>query len=145
LVLLVLLACSKDKYKDAPQISLKSVSADVVPVSSGLTVVLSYTDKQGDVSDTLFFKKIRLNKTVVATLRDSLAYKIPDFPNNPKGEITLDLDYQNHLVSAENPPPIQGSNPSTPQPDTLLIKFWIHDKGGHSSDTATTGKIVVMR
>jgi hypothetical protein len=144
-VLIVLIACNKDKYQTKPQISLKSVSSDVVPNGGDLNVALSYTDKEGDISDTLTILKIRLNQTVVPTLRDTIQYKIPDFPNYDKGEIDIDMNYQNDLVSAATPPPIQGSNPSVPQPDTLLLKFWIRDKGGHTSDTVTTGKIVVIR
>lgn len=145
LVLVVLVACNKDKYQTKPQISIKSVGADVVPVNSGLNIVLSFTDKEGDISDSLYIKKIRLNKTVVATLRDSLKYKIPDFPDYSKGEINLQLDYQNNLISAINPPPIQGSNPSKPQPDTLLFQIWIHDKAGHVSDTVTSKQVVILR
>ena len=144
-VLVVLFACNKDKYQTKPQISLKSVSTKVVPTNGNLTVVLSYTDKEGDISDSLYIKKVRLNKTVVTTLRDSLKYKIPDFPDYSKGEIDLALQYQNNLISAVNPPPIPGSNPSVPQPDTLLLKFWIRDKAGNVSDTVTTGQIVIIR
>lgn len=144
-VLVVLFACSKDKYQTAPQISIKSISNTVVPVNGGTTITLSYTDKEGDISDSLFFVKKRLNQTVVKTTRDTIAYKIPDFPNYDKGEIDMALSYIFDLQSAEMPPPIQGSNPSVPQPDTLVLKIWIHDKAGHTSDTVTTGQIVVIR
>ncbi len=89
--------------------------------------------------------KIRLNQTVVPTLRDSLKYKIPDFPNHSSGDIDVSLDYNTALVSAVTPPNIPGSNPPTPQPDTLIIKFVVSDRAGHKSDTATTGKIIVIR
>lgn len=144
-VLVVLVACNKDKYQTKPQISVKSVGADAVPVNGDLTVVLSYTDKEGDISDSLFIKKIRLNKTVVPTLRDSLKYKIPDMPDYSKGEITVALDYQNNLISAINAPPIQGTNPPVLQPDTLLIRMWIHDKAGNVSDTVNIGPVAVFR
>jgi hypothetical protein len=144
-VLIVLMACNKDKYQTKPQISLKSISNSVVVVNGGTTIALSYTDKEGDISDSLFFIKKRLNQTVVKTDRDTIAYPIPSFPNYDKGEIDMALTYQNDLVSAETPPPIQGSNPSVPQPDTLVLKIWIHDKAGHSSDTVTTSPIVVLR
>jgi hypothetical protein len=144
-VLIVLIACNKDKYQTAPQISLKSITNSVVPIDGGTNITLSYTDKEGDISDTLFMIKKRLNQTVVKTDRDTISYKIPDFPNYDKGEIGMALTYQNDLVSAETPPPIQGSNPSVPQPDTLVLKIWIHDKAGHSSDTVTTGQIIVIR
>jgi hypothetical protein len=145
LVLVVLFACNKDKFQTKPQISLKSISSSVVSSGDMLNIALSYTDKQGDISDTLYIKKIRLNKTVVATLRDSLKYKIPDFPDYDKGEIDLALNYQNDLVSAVTPPTIVGSNPSKPQPDTLNIQIWIHDKAGNVSDTVSTGQVIIMR
>lgn len=143
--LIVLIACSKDKYQDAPQISLKSISSSVVPIGSGLNITLSYTDKQGDISDTLFIKKNRLNQTVVPTVRDTILYKIPDFPDYDKGEIGLALTYEIDLKSAIQPPPIVGTNPTQYQPDTLNIQIWIHDKAKHVSDTVSTGRIIVMR
>ncbi len=145
IVLLVLLGCNKDKFQTKPQISLKLVTNSVVPANGGTTVVLSYTDKEGDISDTLFLQKFRLNQTVVPTLRDSIRYKIPDFPNYDKGEISIALTYQNELVSAQTPPPQVGGATGEVQPDTLMIKFWIHDKAGHVSDTVSTGQIVVIR
>jgi len=144
-VLIALFACNKNKFQTKPQISIKSISSSVVQVNEDLNVTLSYTDKEGDISDTLFIKKIRLNKTVVTTIRDSLKYKIPDFPAYDKGEIGLALDYENNLKSAITPPPIPGSNPSKPQPDTLNIQIWIHDKAGNVSDTVSTGTVVIIR
>jgi len=144
-VLIVLFACNKDKFQTKPQISLKSLSTKVVPVGGNLIVTLSYTDKEGDISDTLFFKKERLNKRVVPTLRDSIKYPIPDFPAYDKGEIGLALRYEDHLKSAQAAPSIPGSNPPAVESDTLNIKIWIHDKAGNSSDTVSTGPVVIIR
>jgi hypothetical protein len=144
-VVIVLLACNKDKFQTKPQIKLKSLSTTVVPVNGNLIITLSYTDKEGDISDTLFFIKQRLNKRIVATLRDSITYPIPEFPNYDKGEIGLALRYDDHLKSAIAAPSIPGSNPPAVESDTLNIKIWIHDKAGNSSDTVSTGQVVVLR
>ncbi|MFT3935554.1 MAG: hypothetical protein QM726_18145 [Chitinophagaceae bacterium] len=144
-VLIVLIACNKSKFQTKPQISIKSLSSTTVPVGGNLNITLSYTDKEGDISDTLFLKKIRLNQRVVATVRDSLKFKIPDFPNYDKGEIGVDLAYENYLKSAIAAPDQPGSNPVTKEPDTLNIKIWIHDKAGNVSDTVSTGRIIVLR
>jgi len=144
-VLIVLLACNKDKFQTKPQIELKSLSTKVVPINGNLIITLSYTDKEGDISDSLFFAKIRLNKQPTATIRDTIAYPIPEFPNYDKGEIDLNLRYDDHLKSAINPPVIQGSVPVAYQPDTLNIKIWIHDKAGNCSDTVSTGQVIVLR
>ncbi|HTL10428.1 MAG TPA: hypothetical protein VL307_19270 [Chitinophagaceae bacterium] len=145
LAMIVLIACNKDKFQTKPHIDLKSLSTKVVPVGGNLVVTLSYTDKEGDISDTLFFKKERLNQRKVATLRDSISYKIPDFPNYDKGEIGLALRYEDHLKSASAAPSIPGSNPPAKESDTLNIRIWIHDKAGNVSDTVSTGQIVVQR
>lgn len=145
LVLTVLFACSKDKFQTNPQISLKLVTNDVVPINGSTTIELNYTDKEGDISDTLFLVKLRQNKTVVPTINDTIAFQIPSFPKYDKGEISVPLSYQTHLVSAVNPPPIPGANPPQSQPDTLIMRIWIHDEAGHPSDTITTGKIIVIR
>jgi hypothetical protein len=79
----------------------------------------------------------------VATIRDSFALKVPDFPHNSKGEIKLTLDYNNYLISAINPP--TSGNPPVPNPDTLMIRFALKDKANHISDTVETGPIIVIR
>ncbi len=138
------LACSKDKYQTKPQITIKSLNTSVVPIGGNLDVTLSYTDKQGDVDDSVFVQKIRLNSRVVATIRDSFGYSIPAFPENPKGEIEINMDYET-VKSAINPPIIPGSNPVAYESDTLIFKFAVKDKGGNVSDTVSTGKVVVIR
>ncbi|HEY4148128.1 MAG TPA: hypothetical protein VGM41_04335 [Chitinophagaceae bacterium] len=142
--LVLLIACNKDKYQSTPQIKIKSINPTIVPNGGTLDVTLSFTDKEGDVDDTVWVWKTRLNQTVVPTIRDSLKYKIPDFPNHSSGDISVSLDYQS-VLSAINPPNIPGSTPPTPQPDTLVLKFVVSDRAGHKSDTATTGTIVVIR
>src|SRR5687768_17962470 len=98
-----------------------------MPAGSSFNVDLEFTDKEGDVDDSIFVRKERLNKRVVATVRNSFWLKIPDFPDASKGEITLNLEYQNHLISATNPLFIPGSNPPTKEPDTLNLKFIVMD------------------
>jgi len=138
------LACSKDKYQTKPQITIKSINTDVVQVGGNLDVILSYTDKQGDVDDSVFIQKVRLNSRVVATIRDSFGYPIPVFPANPKGDIEINMDYET-VKSAINPPIVQGSNPVVYESDTLIFKFAVKDKGGNLSDTISSGKVVVLR
>jgi hypothetical protein len=139
-----LVACKKDKLETVPKIKIKSLNTTVVPINGTLRVTLEFADKEGDLTDSLFVKKIRLNKTVVATTRDSFRLKMPDFPPNSRGEISIDLSYQN-ILSAITPPTIPGSNPPQKEPDTLLIKFAIRDNAKHISDTATTTQIAIIR
>src|SRR6476660_9600753 len=98
-----LVACNKDKFQTKPQLKLKSVSPDVVPFNSAIRFRIGFTDKEGDVQDSFFVRKVRLNKKVVPTNLDSFWVQIPDFPNTDQGEFVLDLNYQS-IISAVNPP-----------------------------------------
>ena len=140
-VLVLFFACSKDKYESTPQIKIKSVSSDIVPLGSGLLVTLSFTDKEGDVDDTVFVRKVRLNQKFANTLFDTIKYKIPEFPAHSSGDISVYLD--NNIIQSANPPPSNGSGGN--MPDTLKIWFAVTDKAGHKSDSISTGTIVVLR
>lgn len=142
LILFTILGCSKDKFETTPSIEIKSISPGTVPMNGIMTVELEYTDKEGDITDSIFVKKIRINqKKAAKTLRDSFALGIPgDVPKKTKGTIRLTFDYQNYLISAEDP----GQAPNA-APDSLIFQFALRDKGQHISDTATSGLIVVLR
>ena len=140
--ILLALACSKDKPETKPSIKIKSISSDVVPLNGDLQIVLEFTDKEGDVNDSLFVKKIRTNKIPASsTIRDSFWLQVPDFPSKSNGEILLNLTYQNHLISA-NPPPTD--NQGKKIADTLIFRFALQDKAGHTSDTISTTPIVIL-
>ena len=140
-VLVVLLACNKDKFQSTPQIKIKSVSTNLVGFGQGLTVVLSYTDKEGDVSDSVFVRKVRLNQRFANTIRDTMKFKIPDFPDHSTGDIQVYLNNDN-MKSANPPPSLPGGGL---MPDTLKLWFSVTDKGGHKSDSVATGTIVVLQ
>lgn len=135
ILIVFLMACSKNTYETKPTIKITSVNTNVVANGGTLTFDIKVTDKEGDVTDTLFVKKIRLNKRVRPTIRDSFALKIPDAPNSSDGTVRVDLTYQNYLISATNPV----------ENDTLLFKFALKDKAKNISDTATSDRIVIIR
>ena len=143
-LLTVAIACSKDKLETTPTLKFKSVNATTIPVGGNLIVQLEFADKEGDISDTVFVKKVRINKIVVPTIRDSFELDVPDFPNRSRGVVELHLKYQNHLLSAINPPSSGGTPPNL-HDDTLIFKFVLRDKAKHSSDTVTTEPIIIVR
>ena len=141
LALLLFVACSKDKYQTTPTIEIKSIEPTTVGINTPLIVELEYTDKEGDIQDSIFVKKIRINQKELKTLRDSFAPQLPgDAPEKPKGTIKLTLDYNNYVTSAENP-----GNPPNAAPDSLIFRFILQDKGKHRSDSVESGLIVVLR
>ncbi|WP_207514269.1 hypothetical protein [Longitalea luteola] len=142
LFLLGIAACSKDKYQSKPTIEIKSIGPNPVPLNFPLTIDLEYTDKEGDITDSIFVRKIRINqKKVARTLRDSFALQLPgDVPEKTKGTIRLTFDYQGYVISAEDP----GSPPNA-APDSLIFQFVLQDKAKNISDTVESGLIVVER
>jgi hypothetical protein len=128
-------SCSKNEYNTKPTIKITSVSKNVVQIGETLTFEIKVTDKEGDVTDSLYLRKVRLNKRARPTLRDSFALKIPDAPKTTNGTVKVELEYNNYLVSAI----------SAIENDTLLFKFALKDEAKNISDTATSEQIVIIR
>lgn len=57
IVVFVLVACGKDKFLTVPSLRLKFKSTDVVPMNGSLRLILEFTDKEGDVHDSVWVKK----------------------------------------------------------------------------------------
>ncbi len=134
----ILAACGKDKYNTKPRLELKSISSNVVPNGGTLRIEFEVFDKEGDISDTFYIRKQRINRLTRPTIRDSFKIRFPTVPNTTSGIIELNLTYQNYLISAINP-----GNPAAN--DTLIFKFAIRDKEKNISDTITTNPIIILR
>jgi hypothetical protein len=144
ILLLAVLACGKDKFQTIPQLKFKSINTYNVPINENLRVTLEYTDKEGDVDDSLVVVRQRLNRRGPVTLSPSI-FNIPEFPNTNKGQFEMNFLYQFHLISGLTPIRIPGSNPPMNEPDTLLMKFVAKDKAGNKSDTLVLNTIYVER
>ena len=143
-LVVIAIACSKDKFLTKPTITVKSVNQNFIPLNGTLVITLECTDKEGDVQDSVIIIKKRLNKRVVATIRDTIRYKFPVFPVNTKTQIQASLDYQS-ILSALNPPFISGSTPPKREVDTLVLRMAVRDKAGNTSDTILSPTIYVFR
>lgn len=142
LLVLLFVACSKDKFESKPTIEIKSIGPNPVSLNVPLTIELEYTDKEGDIQDSIFVRKVRINQRKVArTLRDSFYLPLPgDAPKKTKGTIKLTLDYQGYVISAEDP----GNSPNA-APDSLIFRFILQDKAKNRSDSIESELIVVER
>jgi len=149
----VIVACNKDKFQTKPQIKIKSVTPNIVPVNGTLSVILQFTDKEGDVSDSIFVVRERTNQKspIIPAL---IKTPIPSFPNTSEGEIQVFMPYQTSqnqtgqtaLIVGIPAIPIPGTgNPPEKEPDTLSLKFVVRDKAGNKSDTAVTSVIVIRQ
>jgi len=140
-----MLSCGKDKFETKPQLEYLSRNTDIVNPGQALRLNIEFRDKEGDVSDTLFIVRQRLNKKGPVQLPASF-YLIPDFPKTDKGEFEITLDYSNDLTTALTAIPIPGSGtPAKKEIDTLRIKILARDLGGNKSDTLVVDNVYVTR
>jgi len=144
IVAVIVIACGKDRFETKPQLKLKSRNTDIVPINGVLRLTVEFTDKEGDVNDSLLIVRQRLNVRGPLTMPAS-PYGIPDFPLTDKGEFQLNLEDQRHLILAMSPLRIPGSNPAKNEIDTLRLKIVARDKEGNKSDTLVVDNVYVTR
>jgi hypothetical protein len=144
LCLIVIAACSKDKFQDAPNVTITEINPTQVPLQSTMSIEMEFTDKQGD-PDSVFLFKSRINSVSRPVLPNAnLAYELPDFPEKTKGTLKITLRYNEELVSAQKAPDQPGA-PNNKEPDTIVYKIVVKDKGGNVGDTVTTDPLVIER
>ncbi len=133
-------ACSKDKFSTKPQLTFKSVNTQTLAPEQIIKFTLHYTDKEGDIQNTLYVQKITQN--CEASNFESL-YQMPtDVPpqQNGEGDVTVTFGYGVDL----NVPPIK--EPACPeQNDTRYFRFALTDKKNNTSDTITSPQIVLLK
>jgi len=142
---LVLLACNKDKVETKPHLKFKSFGKNPIADAADqyLKINLEFTDQEGDL-DSLFIIRQRLNKKGPSYFEDFLNF-VPEFGNQNMGEIQLTLEVAREVIFNLDAIDIPGTVPPRKETDTLLFKFYVKDKEGHTSDTASTKPLYVHR
>lgn len=134
LLLLTLAACNKNKFNTVPSLKFKSVNTTALRNGEDLRFILSFTDAEGDLTDTIFVQKI-VKVCPVGGLNGSFKqpYKLPEFPTtkNQKGDISVTYSYTD-------------VNPKCSRNDTATFKFVLKDKAQNKSDTVTSPPIVII-
>ena len=134
-------ACQKDTYTTNPQISIKSINSTTVSPGSLLVFQLEFTDKEGDVQDTLYIQKFSRVCPGQTGVQKDLKYKVPDFSptSNLKGIFEVTCSYN---INVPGTLQMIGCGTKT---DTAYFKFWLKDKANNISDTITTENIVLLK
>jgi hypothetical protein len=130
-MMIFIAACSKSN-SGKPVISIESINS-VIPLNGELDAKLKFTQSNGQLSNGTFTAiRNRLNQQPAANpSADTIVSTIPTFPNESKGEFLFTLDYSYlHESDIEN--------------DTIQFKFAVTDNAGNTSDTVTTGQIVIL-
>jgi hypothetical protein len=126
----ILSGCGKDKFESAPSLKFKSVNTNVLGNDQRIQFTLSFTDAEGDISDSLYIEKFE--PTCIGSRVDD-DYVIPEFPTskNVEGDFLVTFDYS--YIS-----------PKCSRNDTAVFRFAIKDKAGHTSDTVSSPPIIIL-
>jgi hypothetical protein len=139
IILLFLFSCKKDKFTTKPQLKYKSVNNKVFRSGDVIQFTLSFTDAEGDFSDSALYVEKFEPKCIAS--RFSQFYRLPDFPTtkDQSGDITVVYGY-----NVSSLPPILGPQ-CINRNDTAIFKFVLRDKANNKSDTAFSDPIVLIR
>jgi hypothetical protein len=135
-LLILVLGCSKDQNSSSPSIKMKSYT-NVVTSDGSFNAVLTYSQSGGNLSgDTLTILRHRYNQLPVPPndqTSDTFMTLLPQTPSSNKAEFSASLSWANISYG------INGEN------DTFDFRFVLTDLKGNHSDTAATGKVVVLQ
>lgn len=142
---IVVVACKKDQFTTKPQLTFKSINAERVPKNTGFSMKLDVTDKEGDISDTMYIQRVYLSCTAEPL---TLVKKVPDFASHSSLKAEIDISFWYGDVSTMPP----GYNTSLPngctgsggaRVDSGYYRFWIRDKAMNISDTVNSPIVVL--
>lgn len=138
-------SCNKDSFTTKPQLTFLRLSGDNIPINNPLIIYMKLTDKEGDLQDTLFYRKESKN---CPASNQNARYAIPlsDKRANLDAEIELNFFYTNQGGISGVVPIGNGCSlvPGRPN-DTCVFKIWVQDAAKNRSDTVTTPRIVLRR
>lgn len=139
LLLLITLACNKDKFQTKPTLEVKSLNTkEVEPPNGNLEIRMEYTDKEGDLGDgILTYIRVRTNFFPIPNPGlydkvDTIRTGVPGFPATTKGDILLTIPY---FFMDEDPN----------RNDTMYFKITVKDIKNNSSDTLSTVTVVAKQ
>ena len=136
-LIIILAGCSKDKFGTTPTLKFKSVNTTQIHSGSLLIFTLTFTDAEGDISDSLYAE------TIVPNCKESersQSFPVPVFPTtkNDKGDLTVIFRYN------ASDPSYFNFSPQCQMNDTTVFRFALTDKANHTSDTISSPPIVFI-
>jgi hypothetical protein len=141
---LIVISCEKTTFNTKP--SLKFISAGSYDVSQGqfLSFDLKVTDKEGDISDTIWIWSFVRNRVCPGPNPfPPFPYQIPDVPEKSNLDAEINITY---IVGVTDPSaPIWNVNLCRGITDTTTFQFWMKDKAGNLSDTIEIDRPVLLR
>lgn len=135
--ILMLVSCKKDKYKTIPTLKFESVNTRELRFGNILKFTLSFTDKEGDLTDSIYIEKFE-PKCANSGYNELRALPAFSTSKNQNGEIVVSYGYR---VSGF--PLIK--EPQCGRNDTAVFRFVLKDKAQNKSDTIVSPTIVIYK
>jgi hypothetical protein len=129
ILILFFMSCSKDKFSSTPSLKFESVNTTGLHNQESIRFTLSFTDAEGDISDSIYVQKIASN---CSASNDFALFPVPTFPSakNQKGTIDVTLNYTD-------------IEPKCQANDTTIFRFALKDLANHVSDTVSSPTIIL--
>ena len=131
----LLSGCNKGKFDTVPELKFTSVNTTELRSGSVIQFTLSFTDKEGDISNKIYVEK---TSPECPTSDFGQSYFISDFPatKNQKGQIQVSFGY--------NVDPFPNIPPTCSKNETATFRFALEDKAGNVSDTVSSPPITIV-
>jgi hypothetical protein len=138
---LIVMACNKDKFTSKPQLTFKSVNSTTLHNGEILTMNIGFTDKEGDIQDTMWFQ--RVSKICPNNNNATFSYVVPGFTPSKYLEGIFEIDF---IINANDGQHVSiGGQCPNNKNDTSYFKFWMRDKAGNFSDTVSSPNIAFVK
>lgn len=140
-LVIIAVACNKDKFTTIPQLKLKSISPSTVVTNDIISLSGSYTDKEGDLDSILVVYKWFNGATEIFPF-DTLRYSFESLNVPTKttdAEITLQFQYNNSDPNGYAKLP--GLNRDTTASFGMILK----DKEANRSEYKESEKIRIKK
>ncbi|MDD2791611.1 MAG: hypothetical protein PHD73_00420 [Sediminibacterium sp.] len=133
--------CKKSSYTTRPQISFNSVNSTVLYQGNIVTFQLDFTDKEGDIQDTLWVEKISRTCPTTPGVQFISKNKVPNFTatSNLDGKLEISFVYN------ANVPGVSSIIGCSNKNDTSYFRFWLKDKANNRSDTIASPDIILVK
>lgn len=137
-VLAVAAGCGKDQFTSRPQLEFKKAEDYTVPRGGLIKFTLQVTDKEGDLTDSIFISTVTTRCT---PSNRRLKYLMPPFPITANSKAEIEITFVNGQFV---PGYVALPGPACGRPDTTTFFFWIRDKAKNVSDTVKTDKPIII-
>jgi hypothetical protein len=133
--------CKKTTFTTKPQISLLPLKGNSLTQGQIIKFELAFTDKEGDIQDTLWVQKISRTCPTTPGVQFISKNKIPNFNPTPnlKGILEISFVYNANVTG------IQSIVGCTNRNDTSFFRFWMKDRAQNRSDTITSPDIILIK